>query len=70
VEISKGGMVWSAQELFYGLVSFIDAGDGSLAGANGVRWTRIGVGVVEMEGERSLTVQFALFRRLEVDRVE
>ena len=60
MEISKGGMVWSAQE-FYGLVSFIDAGDGSLAGGYGVRWTRIGVRVVEMEGERSLTVQFALF---------
>jgi hypothetical protein len=42
VEISKGGMVWSARELFYGLVSFIDAGDGSHAGGYRVRWTRIG----------------------------
>jgi hypothetical protein len=50
VEISKGGMVWSARELFYGLVSFIDAGDGPSVGVYRVRWTRISVGVVEMEG--------------------
>jgi hypothetical protein len=60
-------MVWSGREFFYGLVSFIDAGDGSPSGVDRVYWTRIGVGVIEMEGER-LTTQFALFLRLEVGR--
>ena len=50
MEISKGGMVWSAREVFYGLVSFIDAGDGPSVSVYRVRWTRISVGVVEMEG--------------------
>ena len=50
MEISKGGIVWSARELFYGLVSFIDTGDGPSIGVYRVCWTRIGVGVVEMEG--------------------
>jgi hypothetical protein len=67
VEFSEGGMVWSGREFFYGLVSFIDAGDGSPSGVDRVYWTRIGVGVIEMEGER-LTTQFALFLRLEVGR--
>ena len=49
MEFSEGGMVWSGREFFYGLVSFIDAGDGSHAGVHMVCWTRIGVGVVEME---------------------
>ena len=46
-----GGMVLSARELFYGLVRFIEAGDESPAGGYRVRWARIGVVVVEMEGE-------------------
>ena len=50
MEISKGGMIWSARELFYGLVSFIDAGGEPHSGGHRVCWTRIGVGVVEMEG--------------------
>ena len=50
MKISKGGMVWSARELFYSLVSFIDAGDGPSVGMYRVRWARISVGVVEMEG--------------------
>ena len=51
MEISKGGMIWSARELFYGLVSFIDAGDGSHAGVHMVCWTRIGVVAVEIQAE-------------------
>jgi hypothetical protein len=51
VEISMGGMIQSARELFYGLVSFIEAGDESPTGEYLVRSTRMAVVVVEMEVE-------------------
>jgi hypothetical protein len=53
LEISLGGMVWSARELYDALVTLIDVGDGSLAVEDMVRWTRIGVVAVEMEGQMS-----------------
>jgi hypothetical protein len=64
------GILWRSQRAEWygvprscsnGLVSFIDAGDRSPTGGNRVRCTRIGGGVVERQGERSLTLQFALY---------
>jgi hypothetical protein len=62
LEISMGGMVWIARELYDGLVTLIDVGDESLAGEDLVSWTRIGVVSVEMEGELSPhSVVWAIF---------
>ena len=46
-----GGMVWSARELWDGVVTLIDVRDDPSVSACMVGLTRIGVGVVEIWGE-------------------
>jgi hypothetical protein len=50
VKISIGGRVWTARELFYGLVTLIEAVNGYPAGDYKLRWTRVGAVVVEIWG--------------------
>jgi hypothetical protein len=50
VKISIGGRVWTAREMFYGLVTLIEAVNGYPAGDYGLRWTRVGAVVVEIWG--------------------
>ena len=50
MEISIGERVWTARELFYGLVTLIEVVYGCPAGDYQLRWTRVGVVVVEIWG--------------------
>jgi len=53
VEISMGGMVWSARELFCGLVTLIDVTCDPVVGVCMLDLTRTAVVVIEMDGELS-----------------
>ena len=48
-----GGMVWSARELWYGLVALIEVRRGPPAGFCDLCLRRIAMVVAEMEGEHS-----------------
>ena len=50
-EISIGGRLYSAREFEDCLVTLIEVVDMSSAGDYNVRWTRIGVGAVEIQAE-------------------
>jgi hypothetical protein len=51
VEISMGGMVWSARELFHGLVTLIDVTSGVSVSVTMLGLTMVALVVVEIWGE-------------------
>jgi hypothetical protein len=53
VEISMGGMVWNARELFYGLATLMNGTSDLSVGVCMLGLTRTAVVVVEMDGELS-----------------